>query len=466
MRLTYLRFFCVALAPVLGAFGCGSDGSTPTGAGGGSSGGTGGSASGGTAGTAGTSGGAGGTGGEGGRSGAGGSAGAGAAGGTAGTSGKGGSAGAGATGGVGGASGAGGVGGTAGVGGTGGNAGSGQAGTPIDAGRAGSAGSDAGSSDAPRETSVPPDGAPPRVVTEITIPRSTGCTASTPFPHDPAVDETNGIVYYVDSDNSCVGRYDPATMQFTAWPTPTPNSYPHGLTVGPAGHVFYTGQRANLLGRLDPTAGQITNEYPAMTDPHTPLFHMGAVWFTAQTGNRYGRLDLTAGTIALWNVPTANARPYGMDDAPNGHLWIALFGTNKLGEVDPANPSMLIEHVLPNAASRPRRLAVDSEGRVWYGDYSRDRLGRFNPATKEFREWETTNTTGLPYGIVIGPDGRVWYNDDGASTMVAFDPVTEMSETVPIPTRGSTVRNVAVDMPRRRIWLALSGTGRLGVIQL
>ena len=128
--------------------------------------------------------------------------------------------------------------------------------------------------------------------------------------------------------------------------------------------------------------------------------------------------------------------------------------------------STITEHVLPNAASRPRRLVVDTEGRVWYGDYARDRLGRFNPATKEFREWETTSTTGLPYGITLGPDGRIWYNDDGASNMVAFDPVTEMSETVAIPTRGSTVRNVAVDMPRRRIWLALSGTGRLGLIQL
>jgi virginiamycin B lyase len=306
----------------------------------------------------------------------------------------------------------------------------------------------------------------PRVVTEIMIPRSTGCMATTPFPHDPAVDEANGIVYYVDSDNSCVGRYDPATMQFTAWPTPTPNSYPHGLAVGPAGHVFYTGQRANLLGRLDPIAGQISSEYPAMTDPHTPHFHMGAIWFTAQTGNRYGRLDPGTGMITLWNVPTANARPYGMDDAPNGHLWIALFGTNKLGEVDPANPATIVEHVLPNTASRPRRLTVDSEGRVWYGDYSRDRLGRYNPATKEFREWETPNTTGLPYGITMGPDGRIWYNDDGASTMVAFDPVAETSEVWSIPTRGSTVRNICVDMPRRRIWLALSGTGRIGLIQL
>jgi virginiamycin B lyase len=293
----------------------------------------------------------------------------------------------------------------------------------------------------------------------------TGCDAAQPYPHDPAVDETNGIVYYVDSDNSCVGRYDPATGQFTAWATPTAASRPHGLTVASNGHVFYTGQQANLLGRLNPAMG-ITNEYPAGTDPHTPLYHMSMVWFTAQRGNRYGRLDPSNGSVMTWPAPTANSQPYGIQPAPNGHMFIALFGTNKLAELDPANPATLVEHTLPNASSRVRRLAVDAQGRVWYGDYARDRLGMFDPATRQFREWTTPSTTGLPYGMVIGPDDRVWYNDDGASTMVAFDPVTEQSQIVMIPTRGSTVRNVAVDRTRRRIWLAESGVGRIGLIQL
>jgi virginiamycin B lyase len=232
------------------------------------------------------------------------------------------------------------------------------------------------------------------------------------------------------------------------------------------GHVFYTAQNANLIGRLDPVAGSITNEYPVMTDPHTPLFHMSMVWFTSQRGNRYGRVDPTSGNVMTWPAPTASSQPYGIQPAPNGHMFIALFGTNKLGELDPANPGTLIEHVLPNASSRPRRLAVDLQGRVWYGDYARDRLGMFDPSMGQFREWTTPNTAGLPYGIVIGPDNRVWYNDDGASVMVAFDPVTEQSYVVAIPTRGSTVRNIAVDRPRRRIWLAESGIGRLGLIQL
>jgi virginiamycin B lyase len=327
-------------------------------------------------------------------------------------------------------------------------------------GTAGAGGDDGG--DAPATD----DGASLPKVEEFTIPTSAGCDAATPYPHDPAVDENTGLVYYADTDNNCVGQFNPATLSFTAWPAPTPASAPHGVTVLPDGIVFYTAQAAQLMGRLDPAAGKITNEYPAMTDPHTPLFHMGAVWFTSSAGNRYGQIDPTSGVVTLYGVPTAAASPYGIDHAPNGRIWIALFGTNELGEVDPSRPDAIVEHVLPDAASRPRRLAVDPSGRVWYSDYNRDRLGMFDPSTNQFREWQPPVSGGLPYGIAIGPDGRVWYNKDAASVMVAFDPLTEKAETLTIPTPGSTVRNVAVDKPRRRIWLALSGTGRLGLIQL
>jgi hypothetical protein len=39
-------------------------------------------------------------------------------------------------------------------------------------------------------------------------------------------------------------------------------------------------------------------------------------------------------------------------------------------------------------------------------------------------------------------------------------------ETIRIPTPGSVVRNISVDSARSRVWLALSGTGRIGKIEL
>jgi len=39
-------------------------------------------------------------------------------------------------------------------------------------------------------------------------------------------------------------------------------------------------------------------------------------------------------------------------------------------------------------------------------------------------------------------------------------------EVVKIPTSGAVVRHMVTDAPRKRIWLALSGTGRIGKIEL
>jgi hypothetical protein len=50
--------------------------------------------------------------------------------------------------------------------------------------------------------------------------------------------------------------------------------------------------------------------------------------------------------------------------------------------------------------------------------------------------------------------------------MIAFDPRTETMETVPIPTPGCVVRHMVTDSTHKRLWLALSGTGRIGRIDL
>ncbi len=119
---------------------------------------------------------------------------------------------------------------------------------------------------------------------------------------------------------------------------------------------------------------------------------------------------------------------------------------------------------VPDGA-RPRRLAVDSHGIVWYTDFARGFLGRLDPATKVVEQFRSPGgARSGPYGIALGPDGRVWYNESGTSSIIAFDYATKAMTTMPIPTKGAIVRNMSVDSTRGRVWLALSGTQRLGEI--
>jgi virginiamycin B lyase len=190
------------------------------------------------------------------------------------------------------------------------------------------------------------------------------------------------------------------------------------------------------------------------------------VWFTVQQSNVYGRFDPRTREAKVWTVPTNRALPYGMVNAPDGSIWVALFGINKLGRID-GESGQLREITLPESGARPRRLVVDASGIVWYSDYARGYLGSYNPRSGAFKErLSPGGGNSAPYAIAVSPDGRILYNEARSGTIVAFDPKTEKMETVKIPTAGSIVRNMAVDSTRHRLWLAESGVGRIGKIEL
>jgi virginiamycin B lyase len=92
-------------------------------------------------------------------------------------------------------------------------------------------------------------------------------------------------------------------------------------------------------------------------------------------------------------------------------------------------------------------------------------LGKLDPVTGTVEEFKSPGgERSGPYGIAIGTDGRIWYDESGTSMIIAFEPVARAMTSMPIPTKGAIVRNMSVDSTRNRIWLALSGTQRLGEI--
>jgi virginiamycin B lyase len=293
-------------------------------------------------------------------------------------------------------------------------------------------------------------------------------TPSTPaFPHDPAYHAGDGSVWYTGQRANVIGRLDPATGAFTEWPLPTPSSGPHGLVPDKDGNIWYTGNGAALIGKLDPRTGEIT-EYkmpdPAARDPHTPIFGLdGMLYFTVQAGNFVGRLDPASGAITLKQPPTANSRPYGIVVASTGLLYFDEFNSNKIGELDPKTMAIK-EYTLPDAGARPRRIAVSSDDIVFYTDYARGMLGRLDPKTGTVEEFASPGgSTSRPYAIAITPDGLVWYCETGVATknmLVAFDPATKQMRTWEVPSGGSTVRHMVVG-DADELWLASSGVGKI-----
>src|ERR1700674_2416251 len=134
-------------------------------------------------------------------------------------------------------------------------------------------------------------------------------------PHDPWATR-DGFLWYTGQMANVLGRIDPKTGAVKEFPLKTPHSGPHGLVEDNDGNTWYTGNTGALIGKLDPKTGAVS-EYPMpdpeALDPHTLNFDQaGILWFTVQAANRVGRLDPKTGDIKLLTSPTAGSRPYGI----------------------------------------------------------------------------------------------------------------------------------------------------------
>jgi len=287
-------------------------------------------------------------------------------------------------------------------------------------------------------------------------------------PHDPALGP-DGSLWYTGQRANTLGRLDVHTGTIKEFALKTPDFGPHGLVADHEGNIWFTAVSKGYIGKLDPKTGSVT-EYPlpdpSATDPHTPVFDQhGTLWFTVESSNFVGRLDPKTGHIDLKQVPTANAIPYGIIVTPDGIPFFCEFGTNHLASIDP-KAMAITEYPLPQGA-RPRRLALAPDGTIYYSDYARGYLGHFNPATHKVEEWPSpAGAQSHPYGIAVTSDGTVWYSESGVqpNTIVKFDLRNKAFSAAPIPSGGGVVRNM-VATPDGKLYLACSGVNKVAIVQ-
>jgi virginiamycin B lyase len=254
------------------------------------------------------------------------------------------------------------------------------------------------------------------------------------------VEAADGSIWWAGQFANLIGRIDPTTGAMTEYPLPE-SSMPHTVTLDAEGGVWFTGNKNGTMGRLDPKTGEIAVHKmpdPAARDPHTAVFDAkGILWFTLQQSNMIGRLDPASGEVRLVTVPTEDARPYGIKVDAKGALWVACNGSNCLIKVDPK--TMALTRIgLPIPETTVRRLDIAADGMIWYVNSSQGRLGRLDPATGEIEEWPSpSGPDSHPYALAV-VDGIVWYNESGKrpDALVRFDPAKETFQSWPIPSGG------------------------------
>jgi virginiamycin B lyase len=281
------------------------------------------------------------------------------------------------------------------------------------------------------------------------------------FARDPAP-APDGTIYITVMHADKIAQFDPASERFKEWNLPA-GAHPHGLLVDGQGLVWYTGNGNGTIGRLNPSTGKVTEfRTPSGGDPHTLVTDgRGTIWFTVQSGGRVARLDMRTGKIT---EHATSGRPYGIAIDKSGNVWFCRMGADKLGRVDAVSGKLT--EVDLGVDSAPRRMAVAPDGTLWVTLFGNGKLLHFDPdAGKVIKEYLLpAGARGGPYAVTVDGSGIVWVNEINADTVVRLNPSNDVLQMIKLPATNEGIRKMIVDA-RGRLWYMGSHSGKLGVIE-
>jgi virginiamycin B lyase len=280
------------------------------------------------------------------------------------------------------------------------------------------------------------------------------------FARDPAPGP-DGNIYITVMHADRIARFDTKTHQFKEWDLPS-GAHPHGLLVDSSGKVWYTGNGNGTLGELDPATGKlIEHRAPSGGSPHTLVIDdSGAIWFTSQSGY-VGRFDRSSGKFTEYRM---SGGPYGIALDKLGKVWVCRMGADKMGIIDSKTGKIGELYMGPGAM--PRRVAAAPDGSLWVTLYGNGRLAHIDPAAaKVVREYEMpAGERGGPYAVAVDGAGRVLASEIERDTVAMLDPKTGQFRVFRLPSRNVGIRKAIVDA-QGRFWYMGSHNGRLGVIE-
>jgi len=282
-------------------------------------------------------------------------------------------------------------------------------------------------------------------------------------PHDvaPAPD---GTVWYTGQRAGVLGRLDPKTGDVKRVPLGK-GSAPHGVVIGPDGAAWVADSGLNAIVRVDPKT-QAVSSWPLPegregANLNTPAFDgKGRIWFTGQEGI-YGRLDPVTGVLQVWDAPRGRG-PYGITATPKGDIWfVSLAGSYlakpdlETGAVTPIEPS--------KKGSGTRRVWSDSTGRLWVSEWNTGSVSVYDPTKKMWQTWALPGEDPRAYAVFVDETDKVWVSDFPGNAIVRFDPATEKFVSFASDRAHADVRQM-LGRPGE-LWGAESGTDRLVVIR-
>ena len=276
-------------------------------------------------------------------------------------------------------------------------------------------------------------------------------------PHDVIVD-SQGLAWYASFGEQILGKLDPKTGRVTEYPVPLLKP---AAPTGILGVRFDNDENPWLgmqfqggIAKFDRKTEKFqTWSLPAeLNGPHVQINQVspdrshlnGKVWLQDAGTYTVLRLDLSSGKFEVFE-PYAIPRPNVYDvipDSQNNGYFLVL-GSGDVGRIDAKSGKIAI-YKTPTPGSGPRRGMMDAQDRLWFGENNGDRIGMFDTRTERFEEWVVPTPGTWPYDVTSDKDGNVWTGGEFTDRIVRLDPTTGQFVEYLLP-RPTNLRRAFVD---------------------
>jgi virginiamycin B lyase len=265
-----------------------------------------------------------------------------------------------------------------------------------------------------------PKGAATRVVyTEYDLPRPEMA------PHDVVVDR-DGIVWFSGFGEQILGRLDPKTGKVSEFPYPKQReNFPTGslgLRADAAGNLWLGNMYQAAIVKFDPKTAQFKFwTLPAERNIDAAQINMvspqrshldGKVWTQNNGFAGVHRLDLATGRIETWEpfkgAPKGQSHNiYDVIPDSANNVYFTDFRQGQIGRIDAVTGEVSLFQT-PTPSSAPRRGSMDAQDRLWFGEYRGDRISMLDTRSKTFKEWQLATRWSAPYDVVLDKNEDAW----------------------------------------------------------
>jgi virginiamycin B lyase len=202
-------------------------------------------------------------------------------------------------------------------------------------------------------------------------------------PHSLAFD-ASGILWFTVQGGNMVGKLDPRSGRIVLKEVPTESALPYGIQVTSKGVPVFCELGTNKMASINPKTMEI-NEYPLPVSARPRRLAIAAddtVYFTDFKSGNLGALNLRTGAVKFYPSPGgAESNPYGIAITPDGMVWYSESGVkpNTIVRFDPKTQSFARADI-PSGGGVVRNMAATPDGRVYIACSGVDKVGVVEPA--------------------------------------------------------------------------------------